>query len=135
MSNNPESITILMADDDAEDRMLAKEALAEARLGNELLFVENGEELLDFLHRRGPYVDLADSPLPGIILLGGYFSILPLILAKTVFKKLLRDMGFIRFGIFMMLFLITLAVPIKMVGRWLFNLKYIVAITELFFNI
>ena len=73
--------------------------------------------------------------MPGMILLGGYFTILPLILTITVFRKLLRDMGFIRFGIFMMLFLITLGVPIKMVGRWLFNLKYIVAITELFFNI
>jgi hypothetical protein len=37
--------------------------------------------------------------------------------------------------VFIMLFMITLAVPIKMVGRWLFNLKYVVAITEWFFNI
>ncbi len=73
--------------------------------------------------------------LPGIILVGLYLFVLPVILAKTVFKRLYREMGFVRFFIFIMLFLITLAVPIKMVGRWLFNLKYVVAITEWFFNI
>jgi CheY-like chemotaxis protein len=63
------SIVILMADDDADDRLLAKDALAECRLANELHFVENGEELLDYLHRRGKYVNLANSPRPGLILL------------------------------------------------------------------
>jgi len=70
MSANPaKSIVILMADDDADDRLLAKDALAECRLANELHFVENGEELLDYLHRRGKYVNLANSPRPGLILL------------------------------------------------------------------
>jgi CheY-like chemotaxis protein len=63
------SIVILMADDDADDRLLAKDALAECRLANELHFVENGEELLDYLNRRGKYVNLANSPRPGLILL------------------------------------------------------------------
>ncbi len=63
------SIVILMADDDADDRLLAKDALAECRLANELHFVENGEELLDYLHRRGKFVNLAQSPRPGLILL------------------------------------------------------------------
>jgi CheY-like chemotaxis protein len=63
------SIVILMADDDADDRLLAKDALAECRLANELHFVENGEELLDYLHRRGKYTNLANSPRPGLILL------------------------------------------------------------------
>ena len=63
------SIVILMADDDADDRLLAKDALAECRLANELHFVENGEELLDYLHRRGKYVNLANAPRPGLILL------------------------------------------------------------------
>jgi len=63
------SIVILMADDDADDRLLAKDALAECRLANELHFVENGEELLDYLHRRGKFVNLANSPRPGLILL------------------------------------------------------------------
>lgn len=63
------SIVILMADDDADDRLLAKDALAECRLANELHFVENGEELLDYLNRRGKFVNLANSPRPGLILL------------------------------------------------------------------
>jgi CheY-like chemotaxis protein len=62
------SIVILMADDDADDRLLAKDALAECRLSGELHFVENGEELLDYLHRRGKYGQ-ASSPRPGLILL------------------------------------------------------------------
>ena len=62
-------ITILMADDDADDRMFAKDALEEARLANDLFFVENGEELLDYLYHRGKYLELNGSPNPGIILL------------------------------------------------------------------
>jgi len=62
-------LTILMADDDADDRALTKEAFEEAKLANDLRFVEDGEELLDYLHRRGKYTDPASSPMPGLILL------------------------------------------------------------------
>ena len=62
-------ITILMADDDADDRMFAKDALKEARLANDIHFVEDGEELMDYLHHRGKYAELDGSPNPGIILL------------------------------------------------------------------
>jgi CheY-like chemotaxis protein len=62
-------ITILMADDDPDDRQLAREAFEEAKLANDLRFVEDGVELLDYLHRRGKYADPASSPRPGIILL------------------------------------------------------------------
>jgi CheY-like chemotaxis protein len=62
-------ITILMAEDDEDDRLLTKEALEENRLVNDLRFVEDGEELLDYLHRRGRYVDQTHSPRPGLILL------------------------------------------------------------------
>lgn len=62
-------ITILIADDDPEDRMLAQEALEEALLANDLRFVEDGEELMDYLKRRGKYTDPADSPYPGMLLL------------------------------------------------------------------
>ena len=62
-------ITILMADDDPDDRQLTREAFEEAKLANDLRFVEDGEELLDYLHRRGKYADPAASPRPGIILL------------------------------------------------------------------
>lgn len=49
--------------------MLVKSALTACRLANDLHFVRNGEELLDYLYRRGEYSDLKDSPRPGLILL------------------------------------------------------------------
>jgi CheY-like chemotaxis protein len=69
MSPTPRPITILLADDDADDRMLARDALRESRLANDLRHVENGEELMDYLHRRGDYADPEKSPTPGLILL------------------------------------------------------------------
>ena len=60
-----------MADDDPDDRLLAKDALAECKLPGELHFVEDGEELLDYLHRRGKFTGgpHASAPRPGLILL------------------------------------------------------------------
>lgn len=69
MNLQGKAVTILMADDDADDRLLAKDALAECNLNGELHFVENGEELLDYLERRGKYAELANSPRPSLILL------------------------------------------------------------------
>jgi CheY-like chemotaxis protein len=62
-------ITILLADDDEEDRMLVGEALDESRLLNDLQCVEDGEELMDYLLRRGKYAPPAPAPRPGLILL------------------------------------------------------------------
>ncbi|HEY9805177.1 MAG TPA: response regulator [Candidatus Obscuribacterales bacterium] len=62
-------ITILMADDDEDDRMLAQEALEECRLANDLHFVEDGEQLLDYLYHRGKFAPPSPSPRPGLILL------------------------------------------------------------------
>src|SRR6516225_11531036 len=62
-------MTVLMADDDADDRMLAKDAWEETRPANELQFVEDGEQLLDYLRNRGRYRDRLAAPLPSIILL------------------------------------------------------------------
>ncbi len=61
--------TILMADDDEDDRLMARDALHEGRLPNELRFVNDGEELLQYLRREGRYADPADSPRPGLVLL------------------------------------------------------------------
>jgi two-component system, response regulator len=69
MRKREDSITILMADDDADDRFLAQDAFREARLLNELRFVFDGEELMDYLCRRGKYADPEKSPRPGLILL------------------------------------------------------------------
>jgi two-component system response regulator len=69
MPNTRRPITILMADDDADDRQLTKEAFDEARLGNDLRFVEDGVELIDYMNRRGKFADPAQSPRPSLILL------------------------------------------------------------------
>lgn len=62
-------ITILIADDDPEDRELTRDALQECRLANEVHFVRDGEELMEYLRREGPYANLLEQPLPGLILL------------------------------------------------------------------
>ena len=62
-------IVILLAEDDEEDLQMTIEALKENRLGNDLRVTRDGEELMDYLLRRGDYANPADSPLPGLILL------------------------------------------------------------------
>jgi CheY-like chemotaxis protein len=69
MHETGEPVNILMADDDADDRMMAEKALRESRLSNGLMFVEDGEELMNYLHHRGKYADATQYPLPGLILL------------------------------------------------------------------
>lgn len=66
---NKRSITILMADDDSDDRMLTERALKKNNIVNDFRWVEDGEQLLDYLNRRGEYSDPEKSPRPGIILL------------------------------------------------------------------
>ena len=62
-------ITILMADDDPDDRLMARDAFAECALPNPLRFAEDGEELMAYLHRLGRYADQGAYPTPGLILL------------------------------------------------------------------
>jgi CheY-like chemotaxis protein len=63
-------VTILLADDDEEDRELTRDALQDARLANQMKFVVDGQDLMDYLKREGAYADpSADAPRPGIILL------------------------------------------------------------------
>ncbi len=69
MNDPNKSGIILMAEDDSDDRLLVKDAMAECRWQGDLRFVENGEELLDYLTRRGKYSPPADAPRPGLILL------------------------------------------------------------------
>ena len=58
-----------MADDDADDRLLTREAFDASQVANELRFVEDGVELIDYLYNRGKFTDSAAHPRPGIILL------------------------------------------------------------------
>lgn len=62
-------IKILVADDDPDDRMLMREALEESRLVNDLQFVVDGEDLMDYLYQRGAYADVPTDTRPGLILL------------------------------------------------------------------
>lgn len=62
-------IPILIADDDEEDRTLARDALTEARLANDLRFVNDGEELMQYLRCEGRYAAPGAAPRPGLLLL------------------------------------------------------------------
>jgi CheY-like chemotaxis protein len=58
-----------MADDDPDDRLMAQDAFTQAHVSGELRFVGDGEELMDYLHRRGTYGDPARAPRPAVLLL------------------------------------------------------------------
>ena len=90
-TKNATPITILMADDDADDRQLTREALEDARLINDIRFVENGEELLEYLRRQGKWAAPADAPRPGLILLD---LNMPRKDGRTVLKEIKQDPDF-----------------------------------------
>jgi CheY-like chemotaxis protein len=69
MNDTHKAKVVLMAEDDSDDRLLVKDAMAEGRWEGDLRFVENGEDLLDYLRHRGKYSQPAHAPRPGLILL------------------------------------------------------------------
>ncbi|PYS27849.1 MAG: hypothetical protein DMG11_14930, partial [Acidobacteria bacterium] len=71
----------------------------------------------------------------GFVLVIGYFLLIPPLLAKKWLHRFYGTLGPIRFHVMTFLLLCMAALPIKMVLRWLFNLKYIIGIPEYFFNI
>jgi hypothetical protein len=71
----------------------------------------------------------------GILLVLFYVFALPVILARSVFKIYYEKLGGARYYVTAFLFLMMMSLPIKMLARWIFNLKYIVGIPEIFFNI
>lgn len=68
MDNHVQVVEILVADDDEDDRFLMEEALEEKDF-RAVYFVEDGEELMDYLYHRGQYSSLSSSPRPNLILL------------------------------------------------------------------
>ena len=95
--------------------------------------------LSEFIWVKGLHMALPTNPLIremfGFIIILAYFLMIPPIMAKKWFKEFYASLGPIRYQIMMFLMLSMAALPIKMVLRWLFNLKYIVGIPEYFFNI
>jgi hypothetical protein len=95
--------------------------------------------LSEYFWVKGLGTRMPDNPLfrelPGIILCLGYLVVLPGLLAKTILKKLFNEMGFARYSVLAVLLLFMATLPIKMLLRWFFNLKYFVSMPEFFFNI
>jgi|HubBroStandDraft_6_1064221.scaffolds.fasta_scaffold53498_3 CheY-like chemotaxis protein len=69
MSASGRAMTVLVADDDEDDRIFIRRAWGKERAPEDLRFVEDGEELTDYLRHAGKYRDLASSPRPRMILL------------------------------------------------------------------
>ncbi|MGH2840350.1 MAG: response regulator [Solirubrobacteraceae bacterium] len=69
MPDRGRPITILLADDDEDDRLMTRDALREARLHNDLRTVVDGVELLEYLRHQGAYADRSSAPPPGLVLL------------------------------------------------------------------
>ena len=69
MSIEGREAVILLAEDDPGDQELTRRALEDGKIANELHIVQDGEETLNFLLRRGRYADPAASPRPDLILL------------------------------------------------------------------
>jgi two-component system response regulator len=69
VARNSTPITILVADDDADDRLMILEAFEESTVANRVDFVVDGEELLQYLRREGTFARLAAEPYPGVVLL------------------------------------------------------------------
>ena len=65
----PKPSVIVMAEDDLDDRLLIKDALAESNWPGDLRFVDNGEEMMNYLTRKGQYSEPASAPRPNLILL------------------------------------------------------------------
>ena len=71
----------------------------------------------------------------GILVVLFYMFVLPVLLTRGVFRSYYDKLGPARYYVTIFLFLMMMSLPIKMLARWIFNLKYVVAIPEFFFNI
>jgi CheY-like chemotaxis protein len=69
MNGSRKSLTVLVADDDDDDRRYIRKAWEKSRAANDLRFVEDGEELTEYLNHSGRYSDPASAPRPAVILL------------------------------------------------------------------
>ena len=88
MSRSNFTVRIVVADDDADDRMMIQDAFTESKLGNPVDFVEDGVQLLEYLRREGEYAKYAGQPYPGFILLD---LNMPRKDGRTVLKEIKND--------------------------------------------
>jgi hypothetical protein len=86
------------------------------------------------LHQALPQ-NMIVRELPGFIVVAGFLFGLPPLLAFTFCKGLYQHCGFIRYNLVMSHLLVMVGMVLKMVARWVFNLKYVVFMPEIFFNI
>jgi Cytochrome b(C-terminal)/b6/petD len=94
-----------------------------------------GLSMTPSMPRGSGALDILLRESPGIVLVIGYFAFLPPILGLTLLRKYFVRMGVVRFLVFTNLILWMTILPVKMLLRWTFSLKYIVGIPEYFFNI
>lgn len=99
------------------------------------LWVDQLRQPLPRAESAGDWVTIVKRECLGIVLVLGYLAVLPPLGAITVFRRFFVKMGFLRYMVLANLVLFMAALPLKMLARWTFNLKYIVAIPEWFFNI
>jgi hypothetical protein len=96
-------------------------------------------QLSDYIWVRALGMALPDNwfvrEIFGILLVIVYVAVLPVVLTKKGLSKYYEKLGPARYYVTVLLFLMMLSLPVKMLTRWLFNLKYIVSIPEFFFNI
>ncbi len=88
MSRSNFTVRIVVADDDADDRMMIQDAFTESKLGNPVDFVEDGVQLLEYLRREGQYAHHKGQPFPGFILLD---LNMPRKDGRTVLKEIKND--------------------------------------------
>ena len=103
------------------------------------LLALNNVNLSEYIFVKWTHIGLPNNmllrELPGILVVLFYIGVLPLLLARSWLKGFFDKLGVYRYSVFVMLLLMQIALPIKMGLRWLFNLKYIIAMPEIFFNI
>jgi CheY-like chemotaxis protein len=85
MKSSAYPVRIVVADDDADDRMMIKDAFEESKLSNPVDFVEDGIQLLEYLNREGKFAHLKGQPYPGFILLD---LNMPRMDGRTVLKEI-----------------------------------------------
>lgn len=91
---NEEDAVLIMVDDDEDDQLIAREAFEEIGLKARLVFLDNGQSLVDYLQGNEPYADREHHPMPSMVMLDinmprmNGLEVLEYVKADSVFKSL-----------------------------------------------